>query len=60
MDNAPLSIVEHFQMLDDPRAGHARRHQLLDSIVNTLCAVICGANNYQELEDPDRQRRRTR
>ena len=57
MDNVPLSIMEHFQMLDNPRTAHARRQQLLDIIVNTLCAVICGTDNCQELEDPDRQRR---
>ena len=44
-DNVRLSIMEHFQMLDDPRTGHARWHQLLDIIVITRCAVICDADN---------------
>ncbi len=48
MDNIPLSIVERFGILEDPRTGHARKHELLDIIVITLCAVICGADNWSE------------
>ena len=51
MDDMPLSIVELFGMLEDPRIGHARRHELLDIIVITLCAVICGADNWVEIEE---------
>ena len=50
MDDVPLSIVERFVTLEDPRTGHARRHELLDIIVITLCAVICGADNWLEIE----------
>ena len=38
-------------MLEDPRTGHAKRHELLDIIVITLCAVICGADNWVEIEE---------
>ena len=51
MDNVPLSIMERFEILEDPRTGHARRHELLDIIVITLCAVICGADNWVEIEE---------
>ena len=51
MDNVPLSIAERFGILEDPRTGHARRHELLDIIVITLCAVICGADNWVEIEE---------
>ena len=51
MDNVPLSIVERFAALEDPRTGNAKRHELLDIIVIALCAVICGADNSVEIEE---------
>ena len=51
MDDIPLSIMERFAILEDPRTGHAIRHELLDIIVITLCAVICGADNWVEIEE---------
>ena len=51
MDNVPLSIVERFAGLDDPRTGSAKRHQLLDIIVIAPCAVTCGADNLVEIEE---------
>jgi hypothetical protein len=35
----------------DPRVERAKRHELLDIIVITICAVICGADNWVEVED---------
>ena len=49
--NEPLSMVEHFGKLQDPRMERARRHELKDIIVITLCAVICGADNWVEIEE---------
>ena len=51
MDDIPLSIMERFAILEDPRTGHAIRHELLDIIVITLCAVICRADNWVEIEE---------
>ena len=51
MDDVALAMVERFGMLEDPRTGPARRHELLDIIVITLCAVICGADNWVEIEE---------
>ena len=51
MDDAALTMVERFGILEDPRTGHAIRHELLDIIVITLCAVICGADNWVEIEE---------
>ena len=51
MDDVALSIAERFGILEDPRTGHARRHELLDIIVITLCAVICGADHWVEIEE---------
>jgi len=44
------SILAHFQHLDDPRISPATRHQLLDIVAIALCAVICGADSWVEVE----------
>ena len=31
--------------LEDPAIGRAKRHELLDIIVITLCTVVCGAGS---------------
>ena len=46
-----IPIAEHFGELEDPRRGRAKRHELLDIIVITLCAVVCGADNWVEIEE---------
>lgn len=48
---APLSpLMEHFQSLEDPRCSHLIEHRLLDIIGLTLCAVICGADSWVDIE----------
>jgi predicted transposase YbfD/YdcC len=40
------SVGEHFATLTDPRRDHLKDHHLLDIIAITLCAVICGADDW--------------
>jgi predicted transposase YbfD/YdcC len=40
------SISEHFATVTDPRAERGREHRLLDILTITLCAVICGADDW--------------
>ena len=49
--------VRHFGDLEDPRIDRAKRHELLDIIVITLCAVVCGADNWVEIEEFGKARR---
>jgi predicted transposase YbfD/YdcC len=44
------SILAHFQALDDPRVSPATRHKLLDIVAIAVCAVICGADTWVEVE----------
>jgi len=44
------SIHEHFGGLTDPRIDRCKRHQLLDILVIAICAVICGADDWVEIE----------
>ena len=44
-------IREHFQGLTDPRIERAQRHNLLDIVALTICAVICGADHEVEIAE---------
>lgn len=51
MANRPAqSITKHFGTIPDPRTGNAKRHLLLDIIVIAICASICGADTWVEVE----------
>ena len=51
MNNQPTaSITEHFASLEDPRIERTKLHQLLDILVIAICAVICGADDWVEVE----------
>jgi len=49
----PSSFLEHFASLSDPRSFHApnQRHELLDILVIAVCAVICGAEGWEDIEE---------
>jgi predicted transposase YbfD/YdcC len=51
-----LSIPRFFTKLKDPRRAHRRLHHLQDLIVIALCAVIAGAQDWQEIETFGRKR----
>jgi predicted transposase YbfD/YdcC len=52
-----LSIPKFFRKLKDPRRAHRRLHLLQDILVIALCAVIAGAQDWQEVETFGRKRR---
>src|SRR5262245_17358374 len=43
------SILRHFRKIQDPRRAHGRRHLLMDIIAIALCAVVAGAQDWQEI-----------
>lgn len=45
------SIRKHFSQLEDPRIDRKKLHQLLDIIVIAICAVICGAETWVDIEN---------
>jgi predicted transposase YbfD/YdcC len=45
------TILAHFGDIDDPRVDRTKQHELLDIIGITICAVICGADDWVEIED---------
>jgi predicted transposase YbfD/YdcC len=46
----PPSIWDYFSDLPDPRRAQGRRHKLLDILAVALCAVVCGADDFTEME----------
>lgn len=44
------SIAEFFSSVSDPRIERTRRHKLIDIIVIAICAVICGAKSWDDIE----------
>jgi predicted transposase YbfD/YdcC len=57
MSSSPLSVARYFARLRDPRRNHLKRHLLFDIVVITLCAVICGAQDWQQVVTFARRRR---
>lgn len=52
MSSTPLSSLKtHFGQVHDPRAQHSIDHPLLDIMLITICAVICGADSWVEVEN---------
>lgn len=45
------TILEHFSSLPDPRREHKKQHKLCDIIFITIAAVICGADDWYEIEE---------
>jgi predicted transposase YbfD/YdcC len=51
-----LSIPRFFARLQDPRRAHRRLHRLQDIVVIALCAVIAGAQDWQQIVTFGRKR----
>jgi predicted transposase YbfD/YdcC len=47
---AAAHLRTHFGALPDPRVERAKRHDLLDIVGLSLCAVLCGADTWVDVE----------
>jgi predicted transposase YbfD/YdcC len=49
----PSSFQDYFATLTDPRCPHApnSRHLLMDILLIAVCAVICGAEGWEDIEE---------
>lgn len=51
MENqTPKTLLEHFSIIDDPRIDRTKRHKLIDILVISICATICGAETWEDFE----------
>ena len=44
------SIAEHFDDIEDIRIEREKKHQLIDIITISICAVVCGADGWIDIE----------
>jgi len=45
-----ISLEESFGKIADPRIDRTKLHKLIDIIIIAICAVICGAEGWEEIE----------
>ena len=51
MASSPVGLItKHFTKIEDPRAENSE-HKLVDIIVIAICAVICGADTWVDVEN---------
>ena len=48
--SAGAPIQEYFATVTDPRVERTKLHLLMDILVMAICAVICGADSWVEME----------
>ena len=46
-----VGLSRHFSSLDDPRVDRTKAHLLIDIVVIAICAVICGAETWVDVEN---------
>ena len=52
MPKKPLEAIEqHFSKVSDPRVDRTKEHKLMDMVVIAICAVICGAEGWTDIEN---------
>lgn len=45
------SPIDFFSTISDPRVARTQKHSLDSILFISLCAVICGAEGWNEIED---------
>jgi predicted transposase YbfD/YdcC len=46
-----LSLAEHFKSITDPRVDRTKDHDLIDILVIAICALLCAAESFNDMED---------
>ena len=51
MTPKPLEVIEeHFGQVKDPRKDRTKQHMMVDILVIAICAIICGAEGWVDIE----------
>ncbi|MDL2315970.1 ISAs1 family transposase, partial [Desulfovibrio sp. OttesenSCG-928-A18] len=45
-----ISLADAFIVVHDPRIDRTKKHKLVDILIITLCATICGVEGWEEIE----------
>lgn len=48
--DAPRGLLRAFEKLEDPRMDRTREHSLTDILAIAICAIICGADGWTQVE----------
>jgi predicted transposase YbfD/YdcC len=46
-----LSLIEEFKAIADPRVDRTKDHDLVDILVIAVCALLCAAESFNDMED---------
>src|SRR5215217_16281 len=46
-----LSVVDCFKEIPDPRVKGRCEHELVDVLVIALCTLLCGGDNFNDMEE---------
>jgi predicted transposase YbfD/YdcC len=47
----PESLMDYLEALEDPRIDRTKKHALIDILVIAICAAICGAKTWIDIQD---------
>lgn len=50
-EQAKLSLIEHFQDLEDPRVDRRKDHDLIDVLVIAVCCLLCAGETFNDMEE---------
>jgi predicted transposase YbfD/YdcC len=45
------ALIEHLQQINDPCIERTKRHKLIDIVAIAVCATVCGAEAWTEMEE---------
>jgi predicted transposase YbfD/YdcC len=45
-----ISLADSFIVIHDPRIDRTKKHKLVDILIITLCATVCGVEGWEEIE----------
>lgn len=46
-----LTLIEEFKTITDPRVDRTKDHDLIDILVIAVCALLCAAESFNDMED---------
>jgi predicted transposase YbfD/YdcC len=49
-DKKPVSIIDHFSVIADPRIERRKEHKLIDILCIAICSTLSGADDFTAME----------
>ena len=46
-----VNFIQHFATIEDPRIDRCKRHELMDILFLSICAVLSNAEGWEDIED---------